>query len=172
MGVSKFLLICQVFTGLQLQSTLKMDFKRNVFMFRNLIMPCAARSRDEIKLNVLLFICCGIFPRPAPRGSVSAQKSWRSFQSKIKYHLLQEGLLIPPAGCISASPEFSAACLDLSCGTWHFLPCDGFACIGASPSLPTCELSRTRPVTVPSPCRAWKRMLWLLSVPEGFSAIP
>lgn len=118
-------------------------------------------ARDKIKLNVLLFICCGIFPCLAPRGSVSAQKFWRSFQSKIKYHLLQEGLLIPPAGCISASPESSAPCLDLSCGTWHFLPCKRLACLGVLSSLLTCELSRTGTGVVPSLCRAWMTALWL-----------
>lgn len=112
--------------------------------------------RDKIKLNALLFIGCGIFPCPAPWVSVYVQKFWRSFQNQIKYHLLQEGLLILAAGCISASPESSAPCLDLSRGTWRFLHCNRSASVSVLSSLLNCEFSRTRAMIISSLYRAWE----------------
>lgn len=99
--VSKFLLICQVPTALKLQSTLKMDFKRHMFTFRNLIMPHAPRS--QVQNQTECTTVCGIFPCPVPQGIMYAQK----LQKQTQYHLFQKGLLISPTGCISASPESS-----------------------------------------------------------------
>lgn len=92
-------------------------------MFRNLIMPCAPRSQGEKSdwTRCCLF-AAGYSQAGHPGALCYAQKSWGSFQHPIKRCLLQEGLLIAPAGCISASPESSAPCLDLSGGTSPFVP--------------------------------------------------
>lgn len=92
-------------------------------MFRNLTVPCARRSRGE-KSNWMrsCLLAVGASQAWHPGALCYAQKFWRSFQNQIKYHLLQEGLLIPPAGCISASSEPSARCWDMSWGHFSFSP--------------------------------------------------
>lgn len=58
--VSKFLLLHQVLTGLELCSTLKTDFKSKMFMFSCLIMPSALRTGIKSN-NVVLGTFYGIF---------------------------------------------------------------------------------------------------------------
>lgn len=111
-------------------------------------------AREKIEPNALQLICCGIFPCLAPRVSACAQKFWRPCQNQIKYHLLQEGLLISSAGYNSASPESSAPCVDLFCGTFHYLACNRFASIAVLASLWT----RTWTMIVSSLYRAWRTL--------------
>ena len=137
-----------------------MDFKRNMFMFRNLIMPCAPKSQGQNQTECVTVYLLWDPPMPGALELWVCSEILEKLSESDRGAFFQEGLLISPAGCIAASSKPSTPCLNLFCDFWNFLPWCRFPSINVYHCCSPMSSSRAASVMVASLYRTQRRVLW------------
>ena len=136
-------------------------FKRNMFMFRNLIMPCAPRSQGQNQTECVTVYLPWDLPTPGTLGSVYAQKFCNLFRARSNSTSSRKAFWSPQQGAflLLQNPQLLVWTFLVVLGIFSLAI--GVPVISILPFLLTCEFSRAATMIVSSLYRTWKRTLWL-----------